>query len=101
MNEDIQKFVAYLGVSDTLIEQATKEEVLKVSGLNDAERDDVSTPQSEELHSRTAQAVEKQSENAQAEAARSKTVQLKCHHRMRRTSTSRKTVRPAPSLARE
>ena len=31
MNEDIQKFVAYLGVSDTLIEQATKEEIAEVA----------------------------------------------------------------------
>jgi hypothetical protein len=31
MNEDFQKFVAYLGVSDTLIEQASKEEVAEVA----------------------------------------------------------------------
>ncbi len=31
MNEDFQKFVAYLGVSDTLIEQATKEEIAEVA----------------------------------------------------------------------
>ena len=31
MTEDFTKFVAYLGVSDTLIEQATKEEVAEVA----------------------------------------------------------------------
>ena len=31
MNEDFQNFVAYVGVSDTLIEQATKEEIAKVA----------------------------------------------------------------------
>jgi hypothetical protein len=31
MYEDFQKFVAYLGVSDTLIEQASKEEVAEVA----------------------------------------------------------------------
>lgn len=31
MNEDFQNFVAYLGVSDTLIEQATKEEIAEVA----------------------------------------------------------------------
>jgi hypothetical protein len=31
MNEDFQNFVTYLGVSDTLIEQATKEEVAEVA----------------------------------------------------------------------
>ncbi len=31
MNEDFQNFVAYVGVSDTLIEQATKEKVAEVA----------------------------------------------------------------------
>jgi hypothetical protein len=31
MNEDFQDFVTYLGVSDALIEQATKEEVAEVA----------------------------------------------------------------------
>jgi hypothetical protein len=31
MNEDFQNFVTYLGVSDTLIEQATKDEVAEVA----------------------------------------------------------------------
>ncbi len=31
MNEDFQNFVAYVGVSDTLIEQATKEEIAEVA----------------------------------------------------------------------
>ena len=31
MNEDLQKFVTYLGVSDTLIEQASKEEIAEVA----------------------------------------------------------------------
>ena len=31
MNEDFQKFVTYLGVSDTLIEQANKEELANVA----------------------------------------------------------------------
>ena len=30
MTEDFQRFVAYVGVSDTLIEQATKEEIAEV-----------------------------------------------------------------------
>ena len=33
MNEDFQNFVAYLGVSDTLIEQATKEEIAEVARI--------------------------------------------------------------------
>ncbi len=31
MTDDFQKFVAYVGVSDTLIEQATKEEIAEVA----------------------------------------------------------------------
>ena len=31
MNEDFQKFVAHVGVSDTLIEQASKEEIAEVA----------------------------------------------------------------------
>ena len=31
MDEDLQNFVTYLGVSDTLIEQASKEEVAEVA----------------------------------------------------------------------
>ncbi len=31
MNEDLQKFATYLGVSDALIEQATKQEVAEVA----------------------------------------------------------------------
>ena len=31
MNEDFQNFVTYLGVLDTLIEQATKEEIAEVA----------------------------------------------------------------------
>ena len=33
MNEDFQNFVAYLGVSDTLIEQATKVEIAEVARI--------------------------------------------------------------------